>query len=105
MASNIKPEKVQTDKNNILKVWKGNPDFKMKDVTLEDFKADSERLDDVLKAIADKELELTPLRNTRDDLAGKLNEVCTRARSGMKGYFGPNSPNFAGCFFNHSAMI
>ena len=94
MASNINPEKVKTDKDKVLKVWKDNPDFKMKEVKLEDFETGGKELDAVLKDIAVKELELTPLRNNRDDLAVKLNGVCTRARSGMKGYFGPNSSQY-----------
>ena len=58
------------------------------------FQANATTLDTVLEDIAAKELELTPLRNQRDDLALQLNEVCTRARSGMKGYFGPNSSQY-----------
>ena len=46
---------------------------------------------DGLKA---KDDEITPLRNERDDLATKLNGYCTRARSGIKGYFGDNSTEY-----------
>lgn len=94
MPTKMNPEKVQTDSNNILGVWKANTDFKMKEVTLENFEADTKRLDAVLKEITAKDLELTPLRNERDDLSVKLNEICTRARSGMKGFFGPNSSQY-----------
>ena len=94
MATKLNAETVKKDSENILEVWTENPDFKMKDVTLEDFGKDFDTLDKTLKAIAVIELKLTPLRNTRDDLSKKLNEVNTRARSGMKGFFGPNSSQY-----------
>lgn len=84
--------KVETDK--ILSVWKANPDFKLKDVTAEQVEADNARLDAVIKLVKQKEQEILPLRNERDDLATKLNEVNVRARSGMKGYFGLNSSQY-----------
>jgi hypothetical protein len=34
------------------------------------------------------------VRNERDDLASRLNEACTRARSGKKGFFGPISTQY-----------
>ena len=94
MASNANPDKVKTDSDNILNVWKANTDFKMKEVTLEDFEGGTKRLNTVLKDILTKDQELSILKNERDDLARKLNELCTRARSGMKGYFGPNSSQY-----------
>ena len=94
MPTKMNPDKVKSDADTILGVWKGNTDFKLKDVTLESFDGDTKRLDGILRDIAAKEQELTPLRNERDDLALRLNEVCTRARSGMKGFFGPNSSQY-----------
>ncbi|MBI5383282.1 MAG: hypothetical protein HZA90_01200 [Verrucomicrobia bacterium] len=94
MATKLNPDKVKKDSNIILGVWTGNPDFKMKDVTLEGFRADCDALDKVLADIADLDMKLTPLRNQRDDLTLKLNETNTRARSGMKGFFGPNSTQY-----------
>lgn len=87
-------ERVKKDSVTILGVWTENPTFKMSDVTLESFGADLETLEKTMKDIAALELKLTPLRNTRDDLASKLHEVNTRARSGIKGFFGPNSSQY-----------
>ena len=94
MPTKMNPDKVKTDADTILGVWKANTDFKLKDVTLESFEADTKRLDANLRDISAKEQELTPLRNERDDLALRLNEVCTRTRSGIKGFFGPNSSQY-----------
>ena len=51
-------------------------------------------LDETLDKIAQKELELTPLRNDRDALAEALNDICVRARAGIKGYFGTDSSEY-----------
>jgi hypothetical protein len=91
---NQSPEDVRLDCESILKVWNANPDFKLKDVTLESFKAEAARFDAVLSGIAEKEEALKPLRNDRDDLALKLNGLCTRTRAGIKGYFGENSTEY-----------
>ena len=85
---------VQNDTTNILRVWAANAEFKMKDVTLESLQADAETLRGLMQEIADKEAAIMPLRNHRDDLAGKMNSVNTRARAGMKGYFGDDSSQY-----------
>ena len=94
MASKVNPERVKTNADTVLGVWKSNGDFKLKDVTLESFENDAKRLNTILNEIQNKEQELTPLRNERDDLSLKLNEVCTRARGGMRSFFGPNSSQY-----------
>jgi len=91
---NVNPGEVRSDVENILKVWTANPEFKLKDVTLESFKAVAERFEGALTEIARHEEELKPLRNDRDDLAEKLNGLCTRTRAGIKGYFGENSTEY-----------
>ena len=58
----------------------------MKDVTQESFQNDLARFGTVVKELATRDLEATPLRNERDALALKLNEICTRARSGSVGW-------------------
>lgn len=63
-------------------------------MTAEQVETDNARLDAVIKLVKQKEQEILPLRNERDDLATKLNEVNVRARSGIKGYFGLNSSQY-----------
>jgi hypothetical protein len=58
---------------------KGITDFKMNDITLESFHADVVQLDAERRDITAKEQMVTPLRDERDHLALKLNEVCARA--------------------------
>lgn len=94
MATRVNADDAIADAASILKVWTANPEFKMKDVTLEGFQGDNTRLETVLGLIEAQEAALVPLRNERDDLAIKLNAHCTRARSGIKGYFGENSTEY-----------
>jgi len=94
MGRRFDPEKVRDDAAQIVTVWDANRDFKMKDVALDDFKAVLGELDKLLAEIAKKEDELVGLRNDRDDHAVKLNEFCTRARSGIRGFYGPDSTQY-----------
>ena len=94
MPAKANAGEVIADSDNIVKVWTANPDFKMKDITLEAYRQDHTRLTEVLGLIDEQEATLVPLRNERDDLALKLNSNSTRARSGIKGYFGENSTEY-----------
>lgn len=94
MPTKLNPETVKTDAEKILGVWKTNTGFTMQGVTLESFETDGKQLDALIKQIEAKESEITPVRNERDDLTRKLKEICTRARSGIRGYFGLNSSQY-----------
>jgi hypothetical protein len=94
MAAKVNVDKVAEDAVQILRVWEANPDFKMKDVALADYQTSCANLNNLIQNVVAKDQEATVLRNERDDLAVKINELCTRARSGMKGFFGPNSSQY-----------
>jgi len=94
MPRRYDPDEVIEDASQIVKVWEANSDFKMKDVTLDDLKAAQANLEKVVAEIGKKEDDLTGLRNDRDDQAVKLNEICTRARSGIRGFYGPDSTQY-----------
>jgi hypothetical protein len=94
MSVNVYADKVAEDANQILRVWEANPDFKMKEVGLADFQTSCANLNNLIQNVVTKDQEATVLRNDRDDLAAKVKELCTRARSGMKGFFGPNSSQY-----------
>ena len=94
MATNSNPDAVQADAATLKKVWGDNADFKLKDVTFQNFKDKTDKLAQTLDEIARKELELTPLRNDRDGLANELKDICVRVRAGMKGYFGADSSEY-----------
>lgn len=86
--------KVKADIDKIIEIMTANTDFTMKDVTLPVIKTDATALGDTIKKLDALDLQITPLRNQRDDLARKLNEICTRARAGLKGFYGVNSSQY-----------
>jgi len=94
MCANITTDNVIDESNKILKIWAANPDFKIKDVTLEQYQAQQGIIAKLQAEIRTKEDELTPLRNKRDDLMKELNANTTRARSGIKGFFGADSSEY-----------
>jgi hypothetical protein len=78
----------------VIHVWQENPGFTLSDLKLEDyvkFFAATETLDETY---AQRETELEGLKNKRDDEMRKLQEVISRFRSGMRSYFGPDSPQY-----------
>jgi hypothetical protein len=94
MPTAFNAAKVKIDIDKIIEIMTANPDFTMKDVTLPVIKTDATALGDTIKKLDALDLQITPLRNQRDDLARKLNEVCTRARAGLKGFYGVNSSQY-----------
>ena len=86
---------VQNQAHSILKVWKANREFRMQDTKFEDFDTVYVEFDELLKKIEARSRELNELKTDREKLASKLALLNTRARSGMRGYFGPKSPEFA----------
>ena len=93
--ANYTQQKVKDQAHNILKVWKANREFRMQDTKFEDFDKVTAEFDELLKKIDTRSRELNELRTAREKLASKLSLLNTRARSGMRGYFGPQSPEFA----------
>ena len=93
--TNYTQQKVKGQAHNILKVWKANREFRMQDTKFEDFDKVTAEFDELLKKIDTRSRELNELRTAREKLASKLSLLNTRARSGMRGYFGPQSSEFA----------
>ena len=85
---------VQKDAQKIVTVWTENPTFSMGEVTVVSLKADMTALTAADDAVEAKRHELTALLNTRDAQIAALNEVITRARSGIRSTFGPDSTQY-----------
>ena len=94
MGNNINIEAIKDASLNLLEVWGSNKEFKLKEVTHETFKADVDMLSKTTAEISRLELSLVPLRRQREDLARKIKDINTRARSGMRGFFGPDSTQY-----------
>ncbi len=78
--------------HDVQSVWKTIPDFKMGDVTLNDFIAAMEAADGLTKQHATSGVERTGLKANRDDKLRYLTQLVTRFRSGMRSAYGPDSP-------------
>jgi hypothetical protein len=85
---------VLADAGQILNVWTANPDFKLGDMTLAKFKTATEELQEADNAVEAKRTELTGLINARDTQAAELGEWVTRARSGFRAVYGPDSTQY-----------
>ena len=79
----------------ILKLWRANPAFQMRDTQIKDYEKLGKEFDGISEKIDARIRELTILRKERNQLAARLAPLNLRARSGMRGYFGPRSPEFA----------
>jgi len=82
-----------------LGVWQAHQEIKLgntgeKPVAFADVQALHASLDASNKAVAQKEQELTGLRNKRDGDASAGNDVVTRFRSVVKGLLGPDSTEY-----------
>ncbi len=102
MASKPSAEKALADAANIEKVWTANPaltfgkdsDPSNPKVTLADYQAAIQKVEDLLQQIEDARSVLTKLVDDKDDAAGDLTDKNTRALSAIRGLFGPDSAEY-----------
>lgn len=78
----------------IVDVWSGNPDFKMGSITLDSFKASMAAVQNASATVESKRTELTGLITNRDVKTSSLNDLVSRARSGVRASFGPDSTEY-----------
>ena len=94
MAKTINPKVTITEWKTIQTIWTGIPDFKMGTIGADEFNAaydETVALNEIYDA---KDLELTGIRERRDDKVRQLNGLVTRFRSGMRSMYGPDSPEY-----------
>jgi hypothetical protein len=94
MPSTIGIARILRDAKMVEDVWVQNPSFSMGSVSLEQYKAAIAALENFNAAVQTKRTELTGLMNQRDDQALQMKELVTRARSTIRGFFGPNSSQY-----------
>lgn len=80
--------------NQIKNTWTSNPTFTLGDFTFETFSAAMKKVTDLSTAIDTKRHELQGLLDQRDDAVKILGDYSTRARSGIRAFFGPDSPQY-----------
>ncbi len=102
MASKISAETALASAANIEKVWQANPDMsfgKVGDpdnpqVSLADYQAAKAKVEGLMDQIETLRHQLTQLVDDKDDAAGKLSGMNTRALSMIRGVFGPDSTEY-----------
>jgi hypothetical protein len=94
MSTNIAPEKLISDADSGLRVWKANRDFKLKNVTVDQYQKTRDQLETTVAEVKGLSEELTSKENQKTQLADDLNEMNIRLRSAAKGYFGPDSSEY-----------
>jgi hypothetical protein len=93
-AAHRTQEEINTQAANVLALWKANREFRMRDIKFEDFAKMASEYGGVVEKIDAGNRELHALRVTRDRLGPKVERLISRARSGMRGYFGPHSSEY-----------
>jgi hypothetical protein len=71
-----------------------NPTFSMGEVTALTLKTDMSTLIAADEAVEEQRQKLTALLNARDAQSATLNELVTRARSGIRAVYGPDSTQY-----------
>ncbi|HTX21063.1 MAG TPA: hypothetical protein VMD27_04250 [Candidatus Aquilonibacter sp.] len=102
MATKISSEKALADAANIDKVWGANPNITLGSdndpdnpkVTYPDFQAATTKVSDLVGQIETTRNTLTKMVDDKDDAAGALSDLNTRALSAIRGIFGPNSAQY-----------
>ena len=79
----------------LLKLWRANREFRMRDIQFEDYEKLGKEFDNVSEKIDALNRELIQLRKERDKLEARLIPLNAQAHSGMRGYFGLHSPELA----------
>jgi hypothetical protein len=94
MPSNNTISSVIAEGAKIVDVWTANPTFTLGQVTLDVFKAQMAELQAAAATVESKRTELTGLMNARDAKSGNISELVSRARSGIRAAFGPDSTEY-----------
>ena len=94
MSTNRRIENTLAEAEQIARVWGENTAFAMGDVTLAQLKTMIEELRTRSRATEDIRTQLTAAINEANGRAEALNGIVTRARSGFRAFFGPDSTQY-----------
>lgn len=83
-----------TAAERILRVWDANPTFTLGTITKASFTAMLAELRDLRGQTEETRRQLTSLVNTTNDKAISVNDATSRALSGIRAVFGPDSTQY-----------
>jgi hypothetical protein len=94
-VSRTKPvDSMLSEAEQIARVWMDNPTFTLGDLTLAQFQTQITNLRTQRGATEDLRTQLTAAINGTNSKALAISEAITRARSGFRAFFGPDSTQY-----------
>lgn len=94
MPSRYSTESVLTECERIARVWADNPTFSLGEVTLAGFQAKLAETRQKREQLETLRMQATALSNELEGLTGELAAIRTRAMSGFRAVFGPDSTQY-----------
>lgn len=94
MPSKYPPDAVLTDSEQIVRVWAENPDFSLGEVKLPELQSKITELRTKRDRIETMRTQLTALSNDLNSKTSELAGINTRARSGFRAVYGPDSSQY-----------
>ena len=87
-------DEISAGAERIVRVWEANPTFALGDLTLEKFKAELDGLKGAREQLEEARRQVTSLTNSTNEKAEAVNAYVTRALSGVRAVFGPDSTQY-----------
>ena len=87
-------DEIVADAETLIRVWTENPDFNLGDVTLASLKTMFTTFKTTRANTDSLRTQLTKAVSDMNDQGGGISDICTRARSGARAQFGPNSTQY-----------
>lgn len=94
MPRNLTVDDVIADGERIIRVWRENPPFTLGEITLPQLEAKITALRMLREQIESARTQLTQLVNQSNASLNDINNITTRARSGFRAMFGPDSSQY-----------
>jgi hypothetical protein len=94
MPSRYSTDSVLTECERIARVWMDNPTFSMGEVTLAGFQAKITELRQKREQLETLRMQMTALSNEVEQRTNELAAIRTRALSGVRAVFGPDSTQY-----------
>jgi predicted nucleic acid-binding protein len=94
MAGNKSIDTIISEAEQIERVWAANPTFTLGDLTLTQFQAMLASLRTRRDNLQEARAQLTAATNAAHDEGAALKAISTRARGGIRAFFGPNSTQY-----------
>ena len=87
-------ESVLTECDKIVRVWTDNPTFALGEITLAGLQAEIAGAREKRERLEALRMQLTALNNDLNEAASRLAAKRTRALSGLRAVYGPNSTQY-----------